>query len=113
MTQAHLARRIGVSRQAVSQLEQREVDGSVTLNALEQVAQALGGRLVYAIVPERSLTETLERRALEVAADLTNSVRHTMRLEDQEPGRDLEERTRDLANELLASPKRLWSNRGG
>lgn len=112
MTQAHLGRRMGMSRQAVSQLEQREADGSATLNALEQAAQALGGRLVYAIVPERSISETLARRAMELAEQMTSSVRHTMRLEDQEPSRDLEERTRELAEELLSSPKRLWTGRG-
>jgi predicted DNA-binding mobile mystery protein A len=101
-----------MSRQAVSQLEQREADGSATLNALEQAAQALGGRLVYAIVPERSISETLARRAMELAEQMTSSVRHTMRLEDQEPSRDLEERTRELAEELLSSPKRLWTGRG-
>lgn len=109
MTQAHLANRMSVSRQAISQLEQRESDGSVTLKALEQAAEALGGRLVYAIVPDRPLEDTLEERALDVASRMTGSVRHTMRLEDQEPTSDIERRTRDIARELLASPTRLWS----
>jgi len=113
MTQAHLADRMAVSRQAISQLEKREADGSVTLRALEQAAAALGGRLVYAVVPDRPLTETLEDQALNVAARMTGSVRHTMRLEDQEPSSDLDQRTRDLAQELLASPARLWSMPNG
>jgi hypothetical protein len=36
-----------------------------------------------------------------------------MRLEDQEPSGDLQVRTRELADELLSSPKRLWNRRGG
>ena len=110
MSQADLARRIGISRQAVSQLEQREADGSATLKALEQAAAALGGELVYAIVPKQSIAETLEKRALRLANQMTGSVRHTMRLEDQAPDSDLDERTRALASELLASPGQLWSS---
>lgn len=108
MPQAYLAERMGVSRQAVSRLEQREADGSVTLKALEQAAHAMGGRVVYAIVPERSIEETLEGRAVRLAKQMTGSVRHTMKLEDQEPMSDLDEHTRELAKELLASPARLW-----
>lgn len=109
MSQADLARRIGVSRQAVSQLEQREADGSVTLNALEQAAHALDSELVYVLVPRQSIGATLEARALRLARRMTSSVRHTMRLEDQEPESDLDERTSALAKELLASPGQLWS----
>ena len=109
MTQSHLAARMAVSRQAISHLEKRESDGSVTLKGLEQAAVALGGRLVYAVVPDRPLADTLEQQALNVAAQMIGSVRHTMRLEDQEPSSDLDQRTKDLAQELLSSPARLWS----
>jgi predicted DNA-binding mobile mystery protein A len=109
MSQADLACRMGISRQAVSQLEKRESDGSATLRALEQAAHALGGELVYAIVPKESIGEMLERRALRLAREMTGSVRHTMRLEDQAPDLDLDERERALARDLLASPGQLWS----
>lgn len=109
MTQDDLAGRLGVTRQAVSQLEQRESGGSVTLKALHEVARALGGELVYAIVPDRPITETLEQRAYRLARQMTASVRHTMRLEDQETDADLDEHTREIVRELLASPNRLWS----
>ncbi len=109
MSQADLARRMGVSRQAISQLEQREQDGSATLRALEQAAHAMESELVYAIVPKHSVRETLEQRALRVATEMTRSVRHTMRLEDQEPESGLDERTDALVLDLLESPGRLWS----
>lgn len=109
MPQSRLAYQLEVSRQAVSHLEKREADGSITLNALEQAAQALGGRVVYAVVPDQSLQETLSDRALQIASRITGSVRHTMRLEDQDPGSDLDPRTRDLAETLAQNPSRLWS----
>jgi len=109
MSQEDLGRRMGVSRQAVSQLEQREADGSVTLNALKEAAQALDCELAYVLVPRRGIGATLEARALRLASRMTGSVRHTMRLEDQEPESDLDERTRALAEELLTSPGQLWT----
>jgi len=109
MSQADLARRMGISRQAVSQLEKREADGSATLKALEQAAHALGAEFVYAILPKQAIGEMLEKRALRVANQMTRSVRHTMRLEDQAPGSDLDERAKALAKELLESPGHLWS----
>ena len=108
MSQAYLARRMGVSQQAVSQLERREADGSLTLRSLAEAAEALGGRLVYAIVPSGSIDERIEARALELARQTLASVDHTMRLEDQETTPDLEERVRALARELKATPEDLW-----
>lgn len=110
MSQKDLARRIGVSQQSVSQLERREADGSATLHALEQAAEALGGQLVYGIVPARPIEALIEERALHLARRMTDSVRHTMRLEDQEPSADLDDRTRALARELKSSPARLWAS---
>lgn len=112
MPQAHLAQQLEVSRQAISQLEKREVDGSITLSALEQAAEALGARVVYAVVPDRPLQETLSSRAMQLASRITGSVRHTMRLEDQDPGSDLDRRTRELAEALAENPSRLWSTTG-
>lgn len=109
MSQEDLGRRLGISRQAVSQLEQREVDGSVTLKALREAAGALDGQLVYAIIPRQDLTATLEDRAMRLAHRMTGAVHHTMRLEDQETTSDLDHRTRALAEELLASPGQLWT----
>jgi len=113
MSQADLARRMGVTRQAISHLEHREAEGSATLKALKTAAEALGGELVYAIVPERPLNEMLERRADHVARRMLTSIRHTMRLEDQEPDVDLDTRVRQLARELLASPGDLWTEPDG
>lgn len=76
---------------------------------MQQAAHKLGGELVYAIVPPKPIHETLEARALQITSRMTGAVRHTMRLEDQEPSSDLHQRTVDLARELLSSPEQLWS----
>lgn len=109
MTQAHLAERLGVSRQAVSQLEAREAEGSATLKALEDAAQSLGGRLVYAIVPDGALDATVRARALRLAEGMTAPVRRAMRAEGRDAGPDLDALTRELADDLMDRPSRLWS----
>src|SRR5271168_4978205 len=67
MTTAQLARRLGVSQPRIVELEKSEVTGSVTLKTLQRAAEALGCRLVYALVPEKPLAETVRERANHVA----------------------------------------------
>ena len=112
MTTAQLARRIGVSQPRVVELEQAEVSGSVTLNSLQRAAEALGCRLVYALVPEKPLAETVRKRAIEVANRRSSAIEQTMRLEDQgvrdkHSARELREQ---VLAELLRRPARLWDD---
>src|SRR5271156_7078401 len=67
MTTAQFARRLGVSQPRIVELEQSEASGGVTLNTLQRAAEALGCRLVYALVPEQPLAETVRERAELVA----------------------------------------------
>jgi predicted DNA-binding mobile mystery protein A len=113
MTTAQFARRLGVSQPRIIELEQSEVSGSVTLHTLQRAAEALGCRLVYALVPERPLAETVQERAELVAERQLTSVEHTMRLEDQavegrKAGKELRRR---LIEELLRRPARLWDEK--
>ena len=55
MSAEQVARRKGVSRNAVYQAERSEQDGAVSIKQMEQLAAAMGARFVYAIVPEREL----------------------------------------------------------
>src|SRR6266852_761063 len=83
MTMAQFARRLGVSQPRIIELEQSEVGGSVTLNTLQRAAEALGCRLVYALVPEKPLAETVRERAAMIAERQLKAVEQTMRLEHQ------------------------------
>src|SRR5271154_4280249 len=67
MTTAQFARRLGVSQPRIVELEQSEASGSVTLNTLQRAAGALGCRLVYVLVPERPLAETVHEQAAKLA----------------------------------------------
>jgi predicted DNA-binding mobile mystery protein A len=108
MSSADLAFRLGTSRQAVLQMERSEADGSIRLETLRRAAEALDCRLLYALVPNVPLEETVDRRARELAAQELGRVRNTMALEDQavEAGDD-DWLVDELADELKKS-RRLW-----
>src|SRR5258705_5445958 len=113
MTQAQFARRLGVSQPRIIELEQSEVGGSVTVNTLQRAAEALGCRLVYALVPEKPLAETVRERAELIAERQLKAVEQTMRLEDQSvkdttAAKDLR---RQFVEELLRRPARLWDEK--
>jgi len=84
MTLEQLGNRMNISRQAASQIEKREAEGSVSLNVLRDVANALDMQLVYAIVPKNgTLEEYVEKRAYALAEELYRTANQQMRLEDQ------------------------------
>jgi predicted DNA-binding mobile mystery protein A len=94
-------------------LEQSEASGHVTLHTLQRAAEALGCRLVYAVIPDRPLAETLRERAELVAARQLANVEQTMRLEDQavQGKAATRELRRRLIEELLCHPARLWDEK--
>lgn len=113
MTTAQFGKRLGVSQPRIVELEQSEVNGSVTLNTLQRAAEALGCRVVYTIVPERPLADTVLQQADRIVSRLTSTVAQSMRLEDQEvtskdAAKDLHERE---VERLLQRPARLWDDK--
>lgn len=113
MTTAQFARRLGVSQPRIIELEQSEVSGSVTLNTLQRAAEGLGCRLVYALIPEKPLAETVRERTELIAERQLKAVEQTMRLEDQSvkdatAAKDLR---RQFVEELLRRPARLWDEK--
>jgi predicted DNA-binding mobile mystery protein A len=110
MTTGQLAKRLGVHQPRVIELEYGEGTGNITVKSLERAAQALGCRLVYVLVPEEPLAETIRRRASTVAERQLASVEQTMRLEAQgvnDTAQRQKARQR-LVEKLLHRPARLW-----
>ena len=110
MTTRQFGARLGVAPSTVTGIEQGEVKDSVSLRTLRQAAEALGCRLVYAIVPERSLEESVFDRAARLADAQLARAHHTMTLENQALGsNDLAfERARLIEDLLRGDPRRLW-----
>ena len=86
-------------------------DGSITIKALREVANALDMQLVYGFVPkDGSLDALVDRKARELAKQIVLRTSNTMKLEDQENsqeriGKAIEERATAIRSEM---PKALW-----
>jgi predicted DNA-binding mobile mystery protein A len=86
MTAVQLAKRLGVSPQAVGDLERREASEGITIGRLRSAARALNCELVIAFVPKTSLEQTVLDQAKAKADQERDRVIHTMRLEAQDEG---------------------------
>lgn len=70
MSAEHVAKRKGVSRNAVYQAERSEKEGAVSLKQMENLAAAMGGRFVYAIVPNAPIEQLMYKQAFLKARSL-------------------------------------------
>ena len=110
MTNVQLARRLKLKPQTIEDMQKYEVSGTIKLQTLHKLAEALGCHVVYAIVPPKPLDEMQRDRAHTIARRQLQHISHSMKLEaqcisDTEEQRALER----LVSELLAgNPKRLW-----
>ena len=106
-----LGNKLCVSKQAVLDMEKREVDGSITIKSLREIGRAMDMQLVYGFVPnDGSLDALIERRAIELATKIVMRTANTMKLEDQANSQKrlemaIQERASIIKNEM---PKILW-----
>ena len=112
MSGAQLARRLGVSRAQVSQAEKNELAGVITLKTLRHMAEGMGCRVVYAIVPESSAGDIVAERAREKAQQLIHKTSAHMALEQQSLDEkqlsfELDRLQRELIQEM---PSDLWND---
>ncbi len=111
MNLAQLARRLNKKPPTVNGLEKSEQEGTITLKSLQEIADAMNMKFVYAIVPRTgTLEEMVDSKAEEKAREIVNRTHTTMALEDQENSKDrlmnaYTEKKNELKNEM---PKFLW-----
>ena len=111
MSGAEVAARAGVSRNAIYQAERNERDGAITINQMQKFADAMGGRFVYAIVPEKGCVEDIIRaQALRKAEARIMRASAHMALEKQSlTSEQTKQRIADLADELMRdTPPGFW-----
>jgi predicted DNA-binding mobile mystery protein A len=110
MSGPQMARRMKLTKQRISQMEQAEVSGAATLNSMRQAAEALDCLFVYTVVPRESLNATVEKQARKQAEKQQAYTSHTMLLEDQLPSAEERQAVLDAAvAELVRTmPKSLW-----
>ena len=106
MTQAHIAAKLGISRQSVQDLEQAEAERRITLESMDRLARALNCRLVYAFVPETGTLDDLLYRQANLVVD--------QMLAQNPPDENANPRYQEMERKILVdsllrgSPRKLW-----
>ena len=109
MSGLQLANRLHVKPQAVDALERSEAADTIQLSTLRRAAEAMDCRLVYALVPNSSLTGAVNERARKIALRDLGRVAHTMALEAQATGAaDIEERVESYVRHELRE-RDVWN----
>jgi predicted DNA-binding mobile mystery protein A len=111
MSLRQLGNRLNIAPQSTKEIEVREVNGTITLNSLRDVANAMDMQLIYGFVSKHeSLEQMIEKRANELANEIVMRTNNTMRLEDQQNSierieKAIVQKANEIKNEM---PKYLW-----
>ncbi len=112
MSVAQLARRLRVTRAHVNKTEKGELSGSMTIKTLQNMAEAMGCRLVYAVVPEHDVEKILAARAKKKAMKIVEEATKHMALEEQALSeKQMAFEVERLQKEMLKDlPANFWNN---
>lgn len=111
MSITDLAAKAGLDRSVVSRAEKREKDGNITIKQIEKIAEAMGGKFVYAIIPQEGRVEDLiMEQARKKAKRVVTRTRAHMALEAQSEGlQNQEDAIEELASEMAREMQRgFW-----
>ncbi|WP_347172909.1 mobile mystery protein A [Polaribacter uvawellassae] len=111
MTMAQLGTKLNITRQGVKRIEESEANGTITLNSLKDVANAMDLKLVYALVPkEGTINNLIQLKAEKLARKIVLRTNQNMKLEDQGIGdKKMAKTIKELANEIKREMKKsLW-----
>lgn len=111
MSLRQLALRMNITAQSMKEIENREVEGGLTLKGLNEVGKALNMRFVYGFIPlDDSIEKMIEKQALKIAKEVVWRTSNSMSLEDQENNqirleKAVKSRMEEIKNEI---PRYLW-----
>ncbi|NEX14915.1 MAG: XRE family transcriptional regulator [Prosthecochloris sp.] len=111
MSMEQLGKRLGVTKQSIHDVEQREKEGSVTIRSLSEIANALDMKLVYGFIPkDGTLDALIDRKARELAEKIVLRTAQNMRLEAQEnSAKRIEKAIMERKAEIKRTmPRMLW-----
>jgi predicted DNA-binding mobile mystery protein A len=109
MSLSQLAARMNVSQSTMSETENREIEGRITINKLREIADSLNCDLVYGFVPREKLEDIIYKQAKKVAEETMELASNHMELEDQTVLTS-DERLNDIIEDKINS-KYLWDKR--
>ena len=111
MSMEQLGKKLSITKQGVMDIEKREMEGAITIKAMQEIAKAMDTQFVYGFVPNAgSLEQMIETRALEIAKTIVQRTSTTMKLEDQVNSKErIEKAIKERATEIInKTPKILW-----
>ncbi|WP_373494171.1 mobile mystery protein A [Aquiflexum sp.] len=111
MTMAQLGTKLNITRQGVKRIEESESNGTITLNSLKDVANAMDLKLVYALVPKDGTIDNLiQIKAERLAQKIVLRTNQNMKLEDQGIGdAKIAKTIKELAAEIKREMRKsLW-----
>ena len=111
MTMAQLGTRLSITRQGVKRIEESEAKGTVSINSLKEVAEALDLKFVYGFVPkDGTIDKLINSKADKLARKIVLRTNQNMTLEDQGIGeKKIKESIKDLAIEIKREMRKsLW-----
>ena len=112
MSGSQLATRLGVTKARISKAEQDELTGSVTLRSMQNMAEAMNCRFVYAVLPDQKIEELIKKRAIQKAKEQVKAASTHMALEAQELNPEMLTSEIDrIASEIFEKmPSDLWND---
>ena len=111
MTLEQLGRKLKMTRQGVKRIENSEASGTITINLLREVGQAMDMRLVYGFVPNHgSISALIDSKSYELAKRIVQRTDQTMLLEDQATSKEnLNMAVEELATRIRQELRRsIW-----
>ena len=111
MSLSQMGKRLGITAPSVKEIEDREVSGAISLNTLRSAGNALNMKLVYGFVPiDKSIRNTIDLKAMELATTIVLRTSHNMMLEDQGISETRIRKAIKLKTEEIrrSMPKALW-----
>jgi predicted DNA-binding mobile mystery protein A len=111
MTLAQVGAKLNITRQGVKNIEQSESNGTITINALKDVANAMDLKLVYALVPKNgTINDLIQTKAEKLAQKIVLRTNQNMKLEDQGIGDEkIAKITKELADDIKREMRKsLW-----
>lgn len=106
MSAEQVALRKGVSRNAVYQAERSEKEGAVSLKQMDQLAKAMGGRFVYAIVPDGRIEDVKYRQARTKAIRMLSDEPDHPNWSSDERDDWIDDKTAELLHDM---PSHFWN----
>jgi predicted DNA-binding mobile mystery protein A len=84
MTLAQLGNKLNMTRQKVKKIEESEAKGTISINSLREVGEALDLKLVYGFVPKNgTIGNLIDAKAEDLARKIVQRTNRNMLLEDQ------------------------------